>query len=215
MDQFEIDSAPGRGTTILLKKLLPRRAPLVTPKELASIANALMAERPQNAFEELEHQNRELLGTLEEIRTRQVELTRLNRELEDTNRGVVALYAELDEKADHLRRADEMKSRFLSNMSHEFRTPLNSIRALAHLLLDRTDGPLTAEQEKQVGFISKASDDLTALVDDLLDLAKIEAGKTEVRPVEFSVANLFSALRGMLRPLLVGDAVKLIFEEPP
>ena len=64
----------------------------------------------------------------------------LNRELEDTNRGVVALYAELDEKADHLRRADELKSRFLSNMSHEFRTPLNSILALARLLLERADG---------------------------------------------------------------------------
>ena len=59
---------------------------------------------------------------------------------------VVALYAELDEKADHLRRADELKSRFLSNMSHEFRTPLNSILALSRLLLDRLDGPLTDEQ---------------------------------------------------------------------
>jgi signal transduction histidine kinase/CheY-like chemotaxis protein len=151
---------------------------------------------------------------LGELRERQEELMNLNRELEDTNRGVVALYAELDEKADHLRRADEMKSRFLSNMSHEFRTPLNSIRALSRLLLDRIDGDLNVEQAKQVGFISKASEDLTALVDDLLDLAKIEAGKIEVRPIEFSVGNLFSALRGMLRPLLVGDAVKLTFEEP-
>jgi CheY-like chemotaxis protein len=107
-----------------------------------------------------------------------------------------------------------MKSRFLSNMSHEFRTPLNSIRALSRLLMDRVDGDLSVEQAKQVGFIFKASEDLTALVDDLLDLAKIEAGKIEVRPIEFSVGNLFSALRGMLRPLLVGDAVRLIFDEP-
>ena len=91
---------------------------------------------------------------------------------EDTNRGVVALYAELDEKADHLRRADEMKSRFLSNMSHEFRTPLNSIRALTGLLLDRVDGPLADEQERQVALVRKAADDLSNLVEDLLDLAQ-------------------------------------------
>ena len=82
----------------------------------------------------------------------------LNQELHDTNRGVVALYAELDERADHLRRADELKSRFLSNMSHEFRTPLNSILALSRLLLTRGDGELTAEQEKQVHFIRKAAE---------------------------------------------------------
>ncbi len=149
-----------------------------------------------------------------ELRERQEDLIHLNRELEDTNRGVVALYAELDEKADHLRRADEMKSRFLSNMSHEFRTPLNSLLALSQLLLDRCDGPLNSEQEKQVAFIRKGAETLLELVNDLLDLAKIEAGKIAVRPVEFAVENLFSALRGMLRPLLVNDAVNLVFEEP-
>ena len=82
---------------------------------------------------------------------------RLNAELEDTNRGVVALYAELDEKADHLRRADALKSKFLSNMSHEFRTPLNSILALSRLLLARVDGPLTPEQERQVTFIRRGA----------------------------------------------------------
>jgi CheY-like chemotaxis protein/two-component sensor histidine kinase len=126
----------------------------------------------------------------------------------------VALYAELDEKASHLRRADEMKSRFLSNMSHEFRTPLNSIFALSGLLLDRADGELTSEQDKQVGFIRKGAETLLELVNDLLDLAKIEAGKVEVQPVDFEVANLFSALRGMLRPLLVTQSVGLIFEDP-
>jgi signal transduction histidine kinase/CheY-like chemotaxis protein len=162
----------------------------------------------------VQQQNRELLATLAELKARQEELLQLTRELEDTNRGVVALYAELDEKADHLRRADEMKSRFLSNMSHEFRTPLSSIRALSKLLLGRVDGDLTEEQEKQVTFILKGAESLSELVNDLLDLAKIEAGKIDVRPVEFDVADMFSALRGMLRPLLVTETVKLIFEEP-
>jgi signal transduction histidine kinase/CheY-like chemotaxis protein len=214
MDQVEIDTKPGAGTNVLLTKILPSRAPLIDQAQFTRITSQLSTTMSGDALGELQEQNRELVRALGELRERQEELLSLNRELEDTNRGVVALYAELDEKADHLRRADEMKSRFLSNMSHEFRTPLNSIRALSRLLLDRIDGELSVEQEKQVGFISKASDDLTALVDDLLDLAKIEAGKIEVHPIEFSVGNLFSALRGMLRPLLVGDAVKLSFEEP-
>ena len=138
---------------------------------------------------EIRRQNQQILLQLEELRTRQEDLERLNQELEDTNRGVVALYAELDERAEQLRRADELKSKFLSNMSHEFRTPLNSILALSRLLLARSDGELTAEQEKQVRFIRKAAENLTELVNDLLDLAKVEAGKTVVVPSQFTVAS--------------------------
>jgi CheY-like chemotaxis protein len=144
---------------------------------------------------------------------RQEELTRLNAELEDTNRGVVALYAELDEKAEQLQIANEMKTRFLSNMGHEFRTPVNSILALSRLLLERTDGELTEEQERQIAFIRQAAQDLTNLVNDLLDLAKIEAGRIDVRPEKFEVPDLFGALRGMFRPL-VSSEITLIFDDP-
>lgn len=214
MDQFEIDSAPGRGTTVVLKKLLPGHGAAIRPDGIRRIADALARQRPPTPLEEVQQQNRELLRALDDLQRRQDELAAANRELEDTNRGVVALYAELDEKADHLRRADELKSRFLSNMSHEFRTPVNSIQALARMLLDRTDGELSAEQQRQVKYIKDAADALSELVSDLLDLAKVEAGKNVVRPALFDVGHLFGALRGMLRPLLVNESVALVFEEP-
>lgn len=207
MDQCEIDSSP-TGTTVVLKKLLPRRAPYVSRSAHAQIGRELTARRPGGLVEEVQKQNQELMRALEEVNRRQEELVRLNRELEDTNRGVVALYAELDEKADHLRRADELKSRFLSNMTHEFRTPVNAILALTSLL-ERKEEP-----EPEVQHIKRAADQLSELVNDLLDLAKVEAGKTVVRPGEFEVVNLFGALRGMLRPLLVNQSVNLVFDEP-
>jgi signal transduction histidine kinase/CheY-like chemotaxis protein len=213
MDRFQIESSPGRGTRVTLGKLLPRHARLVDAGAAARIADALSRQEPSDPFQEVQRQNQELIRTLDQLEKRQQELTVLNRELEDTNRGVVALYAELDEKADHLRRADELKSRFLSNMSHEFRTPVNSIQALSRMLLDRTEGELTAEQERQVQFIHRAAESLSELVNDLLDLAKVEAGKIEIQPVEFDVAHLLGALRGMLRPLLVNESVRLVFEE--
>jgi signal transduction histidine kinase len=214
MDRFTINSRPGAGTSVELKKLLPAQARLLTPALIGEIGAQLAALPTDATLTEVQQQNRELMTTLAELKARQEELLQLTRELEDTNRGVVALYAELDEKAGHLRRADEMKSRFLSNMSHEFRTPLSSIRALSKLLLDRVDGELTPEQEKQVNFILRGAEDLSELVNDLLDLAKIEAGKIDVRPSKFEVSELFSALRGMLRPLLVSESVRLEFDEP-
>jgi signal transduction histidine kinase len=214
MDRLEIESKPGQRTSIWLKKMLPAKATLITETELRRIAGQLSAQPAQSPFDQLREQNQELLRALEELRWRQRELARLNRELEDTNRGIVALYAELDEKADHLRRAGEAKTRFLSNMSHEFRTPLISIQALTQMLLEQVDGQLTAEQERQVSLIRKAAQGLHEMVNDLLDIARIEAGRIVVRPAEFEVANLFSALRGMLRPLLINRSVKLVFEEP-
>lgn len=213
MDQCEIRTEIGKGTTVWLKKVLSTRSPLWTATEIQRVVDQLVRQPAQSIQEELRQQNHELLQALEELKARQEELVSVNQELEDTNRGVVALYAELDEKADHLRRADQLKSRFLSNMSHEFRTPLNSILALSGLLLDRADGDLTGEQDKQVRYIRKGAESLLDLVNDLLDLAKIEAGKIDVRPVEFELANMFSALRGMLKPLLASTSVTLVFEE--
>lgn len=214
MDYLEIESNP-QGTKVLMGKNLPPRAPLVTTGRLGEIADELIKRSLSNPFEEIQWQNQELLRALEALRQREEELIQLNQELEDTNRGVVSLYAELDEKADSLQRANELKTRFLSNMSHEFRTPLNSIISLSGMLMDRSDGDLTSEQEKQVNFIRKAAESLSELVNDLLDLAKVEAGKIVVHPNSFEVAELFATLRGMLRPLLAhNSSIALIFEEP-
>ncbi len=214
MDRFEMENQPEGGTVVVLGKAIPVSAGALTTDRISGVTEELAREVPDDPFHEVQRQNQELLRALDELRTRQQELAQLNSELEDTNRGVVALYAELDEKADYLRRAYDVKSKFLSNMSHEFRTPLNSILSLSRLLLDRIDGELTPEQEKQVGFIRKSADTLSELVNDLLDLAKVEAGKLVVRPNEFSPASLFSGLRGMLRPLLAqNSSISLVFED--
>ncbi|MCO4879632.1 ATP-binding protein [Paraburkholderia caribensis] len=228
MDRCEIESSAERGTAVTMARFLPLDRPEVAASGIDAIMRNLVQQnalggRPGGArsagdsarrsFDEVLEQNRELLATLTELRDRQDELTRLTQELEATNRGVVALYAELDERADELRRADTMKSRFLSNMSHELRTPLSSIRALSNLLVNRLDGDLSAEQERQVLLIRKSAEDLTEIVNDLLDLAKIEAGRTELTPAWFKATGLFAALRPMLTPLQTDPSVKLIFED--
>ncbi len=148
------------------------------------------------------------------LNSSQAQLEALQAELDETNRGVLALYAELDTQAQQLRQATELKSRFLAYMSHEFRTPISSIRSLTRLLLDRVDGPLTDEQEKQINFIRTTSEEFADMVNDLLDLAKVEAGRIDVSPGWFELVDLFAALRGMFKPVLVNPEVQLIFEEP-
>ena len=213
MDNFQITSSVS-GTVVKMGKELPFTAAALTPIRLKELNEKISSKTPESPYEEIDRQNRELLKTLQELRARQEELALLNRELEDTNRGVVALYAELDERADYLRRASDLKTSFLSNISHEFRTPLNSIMSLARILLDRLDGDLTADQETQVGFILESAKTLSEMVNDLLDLAKVEAGKVRIRVKTFEVMELFSALKGMLKPLLADNSsVDLVFLE--
>jgi signal transduction histidine kinase len=150
----------------------------------------------------------------EQLRLRELDIDALRVELEETNKGVVALYAELDDQAGLLREAADLKSRFLSYMSHEFRTPLTSITSLTNLLLARMDGPLTGEQARQVEFVRGAALELTEMVNDLLDLAKVEAGRITISPEWFEMVDLFSALRGMFKPIVASSSVSLIFEEP-
>jgi Signal transduction histidine kinase len=153
------------------------------------------------------------LAVLEQLRA---ENAALRAELAETNQGVLALYAELDQQAGQLREVSELKSRFLSYMSHEFRTPLGSILSIARLLEQGMDGPLNGEQLRQVRFVSAAALELREMVDDLLDLARIEAGRISISPAWFDLMDLFSALRGMFRPLVEGAGnVELVFEAPP
>ena len=213
MDEFQIDTSSS-GTTVCMAKCIPHHRDTWTLRTARELSRKMQERAPDSPYEEIEQQNQELLKTLQELRARQEELELLNRELEDTNRGVVALYAELDERADYLRRASELKTKFLSNVSHEFRTPLNSIVSLARLLMDRMDGDLSAEQFKQVRYIESSARDLQEMVNDLLDLAKVEAGKIRIRSKRFEVHELFSALKGMLKPLLAdNNSVDLVFED--
>jgi signal transduction histidine kinase/CheY-like chemotaxis protein len=213
MDDFSIETGSG-GTAVRFGKLLPVQSRSVDSAMLDRVSALMSRRHPSTPLDELQTQNRELMKTLDELRERKEELARINSELQDTNRGVVALYAELDERADYLRRASELKSSFLSNMSHEFRTPLNSMLALTRMLLDRMDGDLSSEQDQQVRFIQQSANELAEMVNDLLDLAKVEAGRLDVNPKAFEAAELFGALRGMLKPLLAENSLSLVFDLP-
>ena len=188
----------------------------VLPKSGAAIeVSGAFSEGTADLYSEVDRQDAELIRLLEELRQREVEIESINRELEETNRGVLALYAELDDKAESVRQISNERARFLSNVTHELRTPLSSITALCRLLLTERDAALGEEQARQIGYIHKSAQDLLDFVSDLLDLAKVEAGKVAVRAVRFEVDDLLTALRGMFRPLSTDANVPLVFDLSP
>ena len=223
-------SADGHAVLRLEKRLdAPAR---LDESDRADLSRRLAARVGHTSQDELRVQNRELLVSLEaeqarrdELETANAELTETNRgvlalydelsgELETTNQGVVALYAEIDDKSRQLREASESKTRFLNNISHELRTPGNSVLGLARLLLDPGADPLSAEQRQQVELVSSSAEDLLRLVNELLDLAKAESGRIEATAEPVDLAGLFDELRGTIAPLVTRDEVSLVVESP-
>ena len=180
---------------------MTKQRPPGVPPDMRLVREQLAAVRPQSALDELRRQNPDLICPLEDLKQQKDQLvllnselqetnrgvmalyTELSTELEQTNRGVVALYAELDETSERLRAALESKDRFWANISHELRTPLNSIIGLTRLLAEPgADGALDPERLYQVELIRNSGSTLLALVNDLLDVAKAESGQLHVDP---------------------------------
>ena len=137
--------------------------------------------------------------------------TQLSEELETTNRGVVALYAELDEKSQRLQETTEAKTRFLNSVSHELRSPVSSIVGLSRLLLDPESVALDGEQQRQVELIAATAGELLDLVNQLLDLARAEFGHLEPDLVPVELVELAQRVVEVLRPL-GRDGVELAVE---
>jgi signal transduction histidine kinase len=217
---------------VRMRRALPITGAPVTRESIDRLRVELAHTGPTTPFDELTEQNHQLLVTLEEIQRQRDELLRLNAELEETNRGVmalynelsdeleetnrgvVALYAELDERTAQLREASEAKSRFLANVSHELRAPVTAIMGLARLLIDPGSDPLTGDQRHQVDLLSSSASDLLSLVNELLDLAKAESGRLEPQFAEVDLRALFGQLRGTLRAIATRPEVALVVTEP-
>jgi signal transduction histidine kinase len=213
-DTFSARSSPNDGTEIVIGKRLPI-AMHVTPSAINVAMGVVAASGMLDPLLEMHAQSQELARAVAQLREKQAETDRLSQELAETNRGVLALYAELDERAVYLERVNDLKTRFLSDLNHEIRTPLNAVRNVARLLLDGYEGPLTDRHRRAIEMMRNSTDALSDLVNDWLDLAKIEAGRTEIRVDPFTVEDLWGALRAVFRPIETDDAVSLVFEPVP
>jgi CheY-like chemotaxis protein/CHASE3 domain sensor protein len=173
-------------------------------------------EELRTANEELEEQSRALKESQAHLESQQAELEQTNvqlseqaERLEQQRDQLREAQVQLEERASELQRASRYKSEFLANMSHELRTPLNSSLILAKLLADNGHGNLSEEQVKFAESIYLAGNDLLNLINDILDIAKVEAGKLEVRPEVAPVSSVAEGLRSMFEPLARRKGLRL------
>ncbi len=163
--------------------------------------------RVQN--EELEQQSNTLQSSQARLENQQVELEQINFNLEEQTQALERQRDHLARAQADLQRASAYKSEFLANMSHELRTPLNSTLILAKLLGENRDGNLNPEQIKFADTIYSAGNDLLTLINDILDLSKIEAGKLDVRPEEIALPRLRDELADIFRPVARDKGIEL------
>jgi signal transduction histidine kinase/CheY-like chemotaxis protein/methyl-accepting chemotaxis protein len=166
-------------------------------------------EELQNQSEELQTQSEELRQTNEELSLRTKELEQQQQALEKSQATAEKARAAIETKAEELELASRYKSEFLANMSHELRTPLNSLLILAQVLADNKPGNLTDEQQEYAKTIHSAGTDLLTLINDILDLSKVEAGKMAMNVEKISLSELIESIEQKFRPL--ADKKQLAF----
>jgi len=192
------------GSQILAEKLQFQQGELkATNDELEEQSRAL-----QESETRLKTQQSELEQTNEQLGEQTTALERQRDILNENNVALNKAQTLLEERSDEVQRASQYKSEFLANMSHELRTPLNSSLILAKLLADNVGGNLTQEQVQYAHAISSAGNDLLNLINDILDLSKVEAGKLEIRPESVLLLKMFSILEKTFDPLAKEKALK-------
>ncbi len=177
------------------------------------------SEELRVANEELEEQSRVLHESQSRLEQQQAELEQTNSQLEEQSQqlemqrdDLARATAVLELKTRELEEASQYKSDFLANMSHELRTPLNSSLILAKLLADNPEGNLSDEQVRYAQTIQAAGNDLLGLINDVLDLSKIEAGHMEMRPEKLQLSKFTDALGRMFEPLAKQKQLTLTVE---
>ncbi|MET9605994.1 HAMP domain-containing protein [Streptomyces sp. NPDC006512] len=155
----------------------------------------------QARSEQLQVQQDELQRSNAELEEKAALLATQNRDIETKNLEIEQARQELEDRAQQLSLASKYKSEFLANMSHELRTPLNSLLILAQLLSQNPGRNLTPKQVEYAGIIHSAGSDLLQLINDILDLSKVEAGKMDINPERVSLKNLLAYVEASFRPL--------------
>ncbi len=172
-----------------------------------------LLEQTQSQAEELRGQQEELQQTNEELEERAQMLEMQREQIRAKNREVEEASCELQHKADELQRVSTYKSEFLANMSHELRTPLNSLMILSSLLRDNREGNLTSKQVEFATTINGAGRDLLNLINDILDLSKIESGHMEFRYEEISLAEICQQLEFTFHPIAGDKGITFSIEQ--
>jgi signal transduction histidine kinase/HAMP domain-containing protein/ActR/RegA family two-component response regulator len=160
-----------------------------------------LAQQLQERTDELQRQQAELRRSNAELEEKAALMAKQNRAIEVQNFQIEQARRTLEERAQQLATSSRYKSEFLANMSHELRTPLNSLLVLAKLLAENPDGNLSSKQVEFATTIHEAGSDLLRLINDILDLSKVEAGKMDVHPAEIPLDGLVEYLDATFRPM--------------